>query len=140
MHSAANTYSITSSARARRIGAISIPSALAVLRLITISNFVGCWIGSSPGFSPARILATLPPGCDRFLARPPRNGSAADAVTIGMVLFAATAAPHRQAPLGHDHIAPLIHQCCCKLREPLGTSVADLGSQSEIAPLHVAAP
>jgi hypothetical protein len=35
-------YSIASSARARRIGAISIPSAFAGLRLLIISNFVGC--------------------------------------------------------------------------------------------------
>jgi hypothetical protein len=35
-------YSISSSARTSSLGGISIPSALAVLRLITSSNLVGC--------------------------------------------------------------------------------------------------
>jgi hypothetical protein len=35
-------YSITSSARASSVGGTLMPSALAVLRLITSSNFVGC--------------------------------------------------------------------------------------------------
>ena len=35
-------YSITSSARASSVGGISRPSALAVLRLMTNSNLVGC--------------------------------------------------------------------------------------------------
>ena len=34
------------------------PRALAVLRLMTSSNFVGCSIGRSPGFAPLRILST----------------------------------------------------------------------------------
>ena len=34
------------------------PSALAVLRLTTNSNFVGCSIGNSAGFAPFRIRAT----------------------------------------------------------------------------------
>src|SRR5215467_4887951 len=38
-----NTYGITSSARRSSDGGIVIPSALAVLRLITSSNFVG-WV------------------------------------------------------------------------------------------------
>jgi hypothetical protein len=33
-------------------------SALAVLRLITKSNFVGCWTGKSAGFVPLKILST----------------------------------------------------------------------------------
>ena len=45
-------HSITSSARARTLAGISMPSALAVLRLITSSYLVGCWTGRSPGFSP----------------------------------------------------------------------------------------
>src|SRR6266508_2951465 len=45
-------YSITSSARASRVGGTSRSSALAVLRLITSSNFVGCKIGRSAGFAP----------------------------------------------------------------------------------------
>src|SRR5262245_50790738 len=51
-------YSITSSARARNVGGISIPSALAVFRLITNSNLVGCITGKSAGLSPLRILPT----------------------------------------------------------------------------------
>ena len=45
-------HSITSSARASRVGGTSRPSALAVLRLITSSNLVGCSIGKSAGFAP----------------------------------------------------------------------------------------
>ena len=52
------TYSITASARASSMGGISRPSALAVLRLITSSNFVGCCTGRSAGVAPLRILST----------------------------------------------------------------------------------
>src|ERR1700730_16841599 len=48
-------YSITSSAVKSNSVGISTPSALAVLRLIAISNFVGCSTGRSAGFSPLRI-------------------------------------------------------------------------------------
>jgi hypothetical protein len=37
-------YSITSSARSRNASGIARPSPLAVVRLMTISNLVGCWI------------------------------------------------------------------------------------------------
>ena len=47
-------YSITSSARYSTASGISIPSALAVLWLITSSNLVGCSTGRSDGFAPAR--------------------------------------------------------------------------------------
>src|SRR5262249_40078788 len=47
-------YSITSSARASSVGGTSMPSALAVLRLITSSYFVGACTGKSLGFSPLR--------------------------------------------------------------------------------------
>jgi hypothetical protein len=53
-------HSITSSARASSVGGISTPSALAVLRLITNSNLVGCSIGRSAGLAPLRILSTYP--------------------------------------------------------------------------------
>src|SRR5438067_1200401 len=53
-----DVYSITSSARADRVGGTSIPSAFAVLRLITSSNFVDRSIGRSPGLSPLRMRAT----------------------------------------------------------------------------------
>src|SRR5450759_2197538 len=41
-------YSITSSARASKLGGTVRPSAFAVLRLIKNSNFVGCSTGISP--------------------------------------------------------------------------------------------
>jgi hypothetical protein len=56
--SMAAPYSITSSARSRNNSEIVRPSALAVVRLRTSSNFVGCSIGISPGFVPRRILST----------------------------------------------------------------------------------
>jgi len=34
------------------------PMALAVLRLMTKSNFVGCWTGRSAGLAPFKILST----------------------------------------------------------------------------------
>src|SRR5450759_524819 len=49
-------HSITSSARASSVGAISRPIALAALRLMTSSNVVGCWTGKSAGLAPLRIL------------------------------------------------------------------------------------
>src|SRR5215211_297736 len=51
------TYSITSSARARRVGGTSRPSALAVFTLMISSALVDCWTGRSAGFSPFRIRA-----------------------------------------------------------------------------------
>src|SRR4051812_14141670 len=51
-------HSITSSARASSVAGTSMPSALAVVRLITSSNLVGCSTGRSPGFAPRRILST----------------------------------------------------------------------------------
>jgi hypothetical protein len=49
---------MTSSARASRDGGIVSPRALAVLRLMTSSNFVGCSTGRSAGLAPFRILST----------------------------------------------------------------------------------
>src|SRR5262245_61830069 len=51
-------HSMTSSARASRVGGTSRPRALAVLRLITSSYLVGCCTGRSAGFSPFRIRST----------------------------------------------------------------------------------
>jgi hypothetical protein len=53
----APSHSITSSAMESSRAGISIPSAFAVLRLMTNSNLVGCSTGSSAGFSPLRIRA-----------------------------------------------------------------------------------
>src|SRR5215813_15222969 len=49
------THSITSSASESRLSEILMPSAFAVLTLITNSNFVGSITGRSPGFSPLRM-------------------------------------------------------------------------------------
>src|SRR5215469_2273004 len=49
---------ITSSARVSSDGGIVRPRALAVLRLITSSNFVGCSTGRSAGLAPFSILST----------------------------------------------------------------------------------
>src|SRR5262249_28571654 len=51
-------HSITSSAMASSLSGIWRPSALAVVRLMTRSNLVGCSTGMSPGFVPRRILST----------------------------------------------------------------------------------
>src|SRR5262245_40149890 len=51
-------HSITLSVRASSVGGTSRPSALAVIRLMTRSNLVGCSTGISPGFAPRRILST----------------------------------------------------------------------------------
>jgi hypothetical protein len=51
-------YSITLSARASSMGGTVRPSALAVLRLRTSSNLVGCSTGKSAGLAPFNILST----------------------------------------------------------------------------------
>src|SRR5215472_10232754 len=55
---AAVAHPITSSAVASRVGGTARPNALAVMRLMTRSNLVGCWTGMSPGLAPRRILST----------------------------------------------------------------------------------
>src|SRR5262249_42485577 len=54
----ATFHSITSSARSKNGSGILRPSALAVVRLMTSSNFVGCSTGMSAGFAPRKILST----------------------------------------------------------------------------------
>src|SRR5262245_2454875 len=51
-------HRITRSALASTLGGIVTPICLAVLRLITNSNFVGCSTGKSAGLVPLRILST----------------------------------------------------------------------------------
>jgi hypothetical protein len=51
-------YSITSSAVASSVGGMVSPSALAVARLIAVSNLVGACTGRSAGFEPRRIRST----------------------------------------------------------------------------------
>ena len=53
----AAVHSMTSSARASSIGGISMPSALAVFRLISNSYFEACSTGRSAGLAPFRILS-----------------------------------------------------------------------------------
>jgi hypothetical protein len=53
----ARAHSITRSARSKSDGGIVRPSAVAVFRLITSSNFVGRSTGRSAGFAPLRILS-----------------------------------------------------------------------------------
>jgi hypothetical protein len=48
-------HSTRSSAMESTLGGIVSPSALAVVRLIVSSNFVGCWTGRSDGLAPLRI-------------------------------------------------------------------------------------
>src|SRR6266436_645247 len=57
-HGMPSVHSITRSARKWSDCGIVIPSAFAVLRLITNSNLVGCSIGISAGFVPFSILLT----------------------------------------------------------------------------------
>jgi hypothetical protein len=52
------SHSISCSARSRKGSEIASPSALAVLRLITSANLVGCWTGRSEGLAPFKILST----------------------------------------------------------------------------------
>src|SRR5262245_50525389 len=47
-------HSITASARASNVSGRVRPRTLAVVRLTTTSNLVGCWTGRSPGFAPRR--------------------------------------------------------------------------------------
>ena len=54
----ADGYSITSLARARSMSGTPIPNALAVFRLRTSSNFVGCSAGMFAGVAPCRIFTT----------------------------------------------------------------------------------
>src|SRR5215467_10210744 len=56
-------HSITSSAMASSPGGKLRPNILAVLRLITNSNLVGCMTGRSAGFSPLRIRPVYTPAC-----------------------------------------------------------------------------
>jgi hypothetical protein len=52
-----NVHSINRSARTSNDGGTFRPSAFAVLRLITNSNFVGFSTGKSPGLAPLKILS-----------------------------------------------------------------------------------
>src|SRR5262249_10487399 len=66
----ASFHSITSSARASSVGGTSSRSALALLRLMTSSYFVGVCTGRSAGFSPLRIRSTYPATSRYWSTRP----------------------------------------------------------------------
>ncbi len=51
-------HSITSSARAMRVGGMLRPIAVAVLKLMINSNSVASWIGRSAGLAPLRMRST----------------------------------------------------------------------------------
>src|SRR5262249_20218832 len=63
------THSITSLAVAISDGDTVRPSALAVLRLITSSNLVGCSTGKSAGLAPRSILSTNEAARRKFAGR-----------------------------------------------------------------------
>ena len=54
----ASPHSITSSASVRSLSGIWRPTALAVFKLMTNSNLVGCITGRSEGFAPCSIFPT----------------------------------------------------------------------------------
>ena len=56
-------YSMTSSAAISKPGGTVKPSAFAVLRLTTVSNFVGVCTGRSAGFAPRRMRSTKDAPC-----------------------------------------------------------------------------
>src|SRR6266536_2543483 len=83
-HKVPPPHSITSSARASNVAGMSSPSAFAVLRLITSSNFVGCSTARSIMATPSAKLLTCQPQlisrpnrqvCDRFTVVQRRKGS-----------------------------------------------------------------
>ena len=51
-------YSITSSARSRKVSGTTIPNPFAVFKLTARSILVGCATGRSAGLAPLRILST----------------------------------------------------------------------------------
>src|SRR5262249_42313494 len=56
-------HSMTSSARASNVSGTSMPSACAVLVLITSSNLVGAWTGRSAGLAPLSSRSTYEAAC-----------------------------------------------------------------------------
>jgi hypothetical protein len=63
MHRSKTYYSITSSAATIRPAGGVKPRALAVLRLRTVSYFVGVWTGRSLGLAPRRIRSAYNAAC-----------------------------------------------------------------------------
>src|SRR5271169_5332718 len=88
---------MTSSARERIDDGMVRPSDLAVLRLTTSSNVVGCWTGRSAGLAPLRI----PSGVNAGLAIGDREGQVVlvSAVVLAF-LWTATEWTGCQTPVG----------------------------------------
>src|SRR6266478_7322465 len=89
-------YSITRSARTSTEGGMASPSVLAVLRLISSSNFVGCSTGKSAALAPLRILSTYVAAwrnksgmLGEYDMSPPRSTNSLDAYIVGSRLFVA---------------------------------------------------
>src|SRR4030095_8737927 len=87
---ASSYHSMTSSARASKVSGTVRPSALAVLRLITSSNLVGTWTGSSAGLSPLRMRSVYEAArlkrsltSTPYVIRPPARVMTADELTAG---------------------------------------------------------
>src|SRR3954471_7488789 len=72
-------------------------------------------------------------------ARPPRNGSAVDAVATGMASAAATAARTHQAPSVANPAFPWFTSAAAGSRRHPGLPSPASGHQNETAPLHAAA-
>src|SRR5712691_554009 len=94
-----NFHWSTSSAWKRSVGGIGRPRALAVFRLITSSNLVGCSTGRSAGFVPFRILSTYTASCFAVSRRfgpydmsPPASTYSRHPNTLGRRCFAANSA------------------------------------------------
>src|SRR5438067_9817173 len=97
-------HSITSSARASNVGAMSRPSALAVFRLITKSYFTGCSTGRSAGLAPLRILSTKvavrrnrSEKSAAYAIRPPASAYSLCANIVGSRFFSAKSASRVRA-------------------------------------------
>ena len=75
-HNKTAGYSITSSARASKVGETVRPSARAVLRLTVSSSLVGNSIGRSPGRAPLRIFRSAAARAPQAATRWPRRRGA----------------------------------------------------------------
>src|SRR5262245_17728654 len=76
------SYSISSSARPSKGTGILMPSALAAFRLMTNSNLVGDWTGSSPGLSPLRIRIDIRSRAPRLVDKVGAVGQQAASISV----------------------------------------------------------
>src|SRR5215470_16667149 len=134
-------HSITSSARCCRNQGTSRPSALAVLRLMTSSNFVGCSTGISAGFPLCKILTTNAAARRNesgpsapYDIRPPTSAKDRGTVAAGRPRLSASSAAFLDAklPCTTTALAPSFFIAANVLvlwsgRGPLGTWYAEVG-------------